>query len=335
MTITDVQSQVEEISQAMVMLDPADTDEMARIGAQLSQLAAHLTESGLTRAAGLAESAATVTAGCAAQEEVPAAVIATVNQALEALQEMLDGPGFEAREPAGEDTDDAPCEPVSRFDDSGVQDAAGATQAVDPTRPEGLTLSPLVDESIVSEFLGRQSDGLSDMEKLILAFENRDDAEALESLKRWFHTLKGEAGLLGPRGRGRRLPRHRGHDPGRGAVGLRRPPAGGQGLAAGLFRLLDGEGAATGPGRRDHGPARRTGRAAGGRAAPVVPEADGAEAEVAVEPRPSRRSQQRSNRRSSSYPITAARTCTTVTSVSCRTSSPRPSSTSTPPKRTS
>ena len=40
MTITDVQSQVEEISQAMVMLDPVDTDEMARIGSQLQPPAA-------------------------------------------------------------------------------------------------------------------------------------------------------------------------------------------------------------------------------------------------------------------------------------------------------
>ena len=183
MTIADVQTQVEEIAQAMVMMEATDTAEMARVGGLLQELAADCVEAGLPEAAAIAESAAVVVAGSPVADEVPAEVIAAVNQVLEMLQEMLDQPesfnGF------------APCLGAAAGS-GGAANAAG-----DGARPQGLTLSPLVDEAIVSEFLGRQADALGDMEKLILACETNADDGGVESLKRWFHTLKGEAGLLG------------------------------------------------------------------------------------------------------------------------------------------
>ena len=181
MAIADVQTQVEEIAQAMVILDPADVKEMARIGAQFQELGAVFAAQDLSRAADIAAGAATAALEAASRAEVPAAVIATVNQALEILQEFLDQPAS---------FDPAFGEPLAATA-SERPDGAGAP------RPEGLTLSPFVDEAIVAEFLSRQSDAMPEIEKLILGFENGIDEDAVESLKRWFHTLKGESGLLG------------------------------------------------------------------------------------------------------------------------------------------
>lgn len=53
----------------------------------------------------------------------------------------------------------------------------------------------LVDDDILAEFLSRQGDLLDEMEQMVLALE--DGAGAPDELLRYFHTLKGEAGLLG------------------------------------------------------------------------------------------------------------------------------------------
>lgn len=62
--------------------------------------------------------------------------------------------------------------------------------------PSGQVNS-LVDDQIISEFLSRQKDGLTEIEETILGFEDDVADSEAEGLKRWIHTLKGEAGLLG------------------------------------------------------------------------------------------------------------------------------------------
>jgi two-component system chemotaxis sensor kinase CheA len=60
-----------------------------------------------------------------------------------------------------------------------------------------LESDSIVDDQIVSEFLSRQKDVLTEIEETILGFEEGASASEAEGLKRWIHTLKGEAGLLG------------------------------------------------------------------------------------------------------------------------------------------
>lgn len=57
------------------------------------------------------------------------------------------------------------------------------------------TAVSLVDETLLGEFLARQDEVLREAERWILAL-GRDEPEALEAVRRFFHTLKGEAGLL-------------------------------------------------------------------------------------------------------------------------------------------
>lgn len=198
MTITDVQAQVEEIAQTMVIFEPSDRAAMVKVGEQLLELTGHLRESGFVEAAALTENAATVASAHPEQGDVPAAVIATVNQALEVLQEMLD-----QETPADLPVDLQLGAPVGAMPPAAEtmagDQAAGSDEAaaVPSLRPEGLTLSPLVDDQIIAEFLSRQSDSIGDMEKLVLSCEQQQDAAPIEALRRWFHTLKGESGLLG------------------------------------------------------------------------------------------------------------------------------------------
>lgn len=56
---------------------------------------------------------------------------------------------------------------------------------------------PYVDDAILTEFLTRQDSELEDLESDILAIEQKGTPEFMADLKRRFHTLKGESGLLG------------------------------------------------------------------------------------------------------------------------------------------
>ena len=55
----------------------------------------------------------------------------------------------------------------------------------------------LVDDDILAEFLSRQDDLLGEMEQAALDLEGLSGKGASDELLRYFHTLKGEAGLLG------------------------------------------------------------------------------------------------------------------------------------------
>ena len=67
-----------------------------------------------------------------------------------------------------------------------------AAEDADPNEPGILS-----DESILNEFLTRQIDTLGEIENELLDMENEPGPEQLDDLKRFFHTLKGESGLLG------------------------------------------------------------------------------------------------------------------------------------------
>lgn len=62
---------------------------------------------------------------------------------------------------------------------------------------KAVTLSGVVDEKILSDFLARQPAVLEDMERLLLELENSDVPSSKAELRRIIHTLKGESGLIG------------------------------------------------------------------------------------------------------------------------------------------
>jgi len=192
MTTTDVQTQMEEIAQVLVLLDPEDTGSVATIGNQLQEMARNLRESGRDTEAMAAENAAGLTADCVKNGAMAPAVVDALTRAIESLQEILENPPVMDNDTPVEtlDTEVAAVETTNEAEDPASDEPVSAPAI------EGLTLSQMVDDNIVSEFLSRQSDSLGDQEKLILSFEQGVDEDALEEFKRWFHTLKGESALL-------------------------------------------------------------------------------------------------------------------------------------------
>ena len=167
MTTTDVQTQVEEIARILVMLDADNVSGLIDVGSRLQGLAQDFRDDGCDVAAKAATSAAEIAGSCNDKLTISAGVLESLSVAVKALQDI-------ANDPPGDEAPAVEAKPRIEF-----------------------SLSPLVDEDIVSEFLGRQTDALGDVEKLVLGFEEGAGEEEMEELKRWFHTLKGEAGLLG------------------------------------------------------------------------------------------------------------------------------------------
>lgn len=66
-----------------------------------------------------------------------------------------------------------------------------------PTAAKKFVLPEIVDAEIFNEFLGEQNSVLDNMETLLLSLEKEQDAETVNTLKRVFHTLKGEAAVFG------------------------------------------------------------------------------------------------------------------------------------------
>ena len=67
-----------------------------------------------------------------------------------------------------------------------------------------VVFSQLVDNDIIQDILLNWGDALIRLESMVLLIEsNLDDSEALASIKRILHTLKGDAGGLRSFGNGR------------------------------------------------------------------------------------------------------------------------------------
>ncbi len=75
-----------------------------------------------------------------------------------------------------------------------TQSGQEKSQEIGVKHPESLPAH--LDEALFAEFLSLQDNVLDEMEALILEIENNTDVAKFSTLKRLFHTLKGEAGFL-------------------------------------------------------------------------------------------------------------------------------------------
>ena len=66
-----------------------------------------------------------------------------------------------------------------------------------PDKKEYINTLPGVDQEIMEEYLAHQELVVSEIEDLILAYEQKPDSGTLKELKRLLHTAKGEAGVIG------------------------------------------------------------------------------------------------------------------------------------------
>ncbi len=186
MKTKDARTQAEEVSQALVFVDPGDIGSISPVAASLDELADALRAEGRDREAAAVSAAAGFARSCLESGQILPTLLEAIGKAVEGLQLCLDGHA------TFEEVAD-----ILTIDGETTVGEGGDAEPGDGTTPPGLTVSTIVDEAIVSEFLARQTDAMPDVEKLIMALENAANDATAEELKRWFHTLKGESGLLG------------------------------------------------------------------------------------------------------------------------------------------
>jgi two-component system chemotaxis sensor kinase CheA len=201
MTTTDVQAQLEDVAQSLVMLDRSCA--LAEIGSvrdRLSSLADDLRELGREAEAVAAGNAAEIAASCVSNDRFSESVVDSLSRAIEALQECFEGVHGDPQLAGSDEPDDSgSLDAVSAHEDPTFHATEDPDEDArdDDEAPAGLKLSELVEDSIVSEFLGRQGDSIGEVQSMVIGFEDDVPEGAVDELKRWFHTIKGESGLLG------------------------------------------------------------------------------------------------------------------------------------------
>jgi two-component system chemotaxis sensor kinase CheA len=218
---------LEQISEAVVFCDRETPAGFAGIAEDLTRLAARLVDEGHAQEAAICGNAAHLAGGLAAGLGNAEQALKVLTAGLDALRASLaqdchpedagfpselsreSAPAAQANSPAapGEAAATAALDAVAQAVAAAVdaREAAPAPVAIAiapeapraPTAPSARDVLSMVDESIMSEFLARQTDMLEEVEKELLNIEDGSTAGDLTGLLRFFHTLKGECALLG------------------------------------------------------------------------------------------------------------------------------------------
>jgi len=178
MSREDAVQLIESIAEALVFADPADLPALAAIHTQLENLKKEAENAGLDQTAiHLRDSADTVEKIVLGEVADPAAALSRIGQTIGNIQRIL--------------RDGLP-------EDAVFGDTSGTTAPLSADRQQWHYERPAyVDDAILTEFLTRQDTELTELESDILAIEQKGTPEFMADLKRRFHTLKGESGLLG------------------------------------------------------------------------------------------------------------------------------------------
>lgn len=207
MAEASIVDRVEALAERLVFTEPTDLPALAEIHTEFEQLGSWASGNDLPQAASAMEKCAGFVESIILEEaEDVQAAWGAVSGAVGALQTLV----RDGREPAQVEWPAALglCAHVAAGAESGAaasgeevgeraSGAGGAREGDAAGSVPGIEISPLVDERIVSEFVSRQSSALEDLESLILELESIDDADKKAELRRFVHTLKGEAGLVG------------------------------------------------------------------------------------------------------------------------------------------
>ncbi len=211
MNFTDVKNQVDQIAQTLVLVEHGAWETLDGLPELFGDLAAVLMEMGREDEAAASRRCAALGGQLSGGEVDWDAAIDVLGRTLNALQACLadDCSALEADFPielidgvaAATVNDEVAVElPADTVADS-VQ-VESETLAVDDSEQGETTAydnatSCMADDGIMSEFLARQADTLDEVEKMLMSVEQGECEGDLKWLLRFFHTLKGESGLLG------------------------------------------------------------------------------------------------------------------------------------------
>ena len=206
---TMIISQVEAIAEALVMLDPRDLPSLARFCKSLAQLADDLESDG-NDASGDASAAARQ-----ASKEVESIILNECDSAKLALERVAETvSALQSTLCYGRDASlkqvldnsalpDSEDETPRKHEDEEAVSAALNEESESPSE-SGTSFLELphsvpsgMDPDLFHAFLEQQTSVLPEMDALLLAVEEGENADDLAALRRLLHTMKGEAGVVG------------------------------------------------------------------------------------------------------------------------------------------
>jgi two-component system, chemotaxis family, sensor kinase CheA len=203
MNLTDVKNQIDQIAQTLVLVEPDALETLDGLPELFGDLAAVLMEMGREDEAAASRHCAAIGGQLAGGELDWESALDVLGRTLNALQACLNDDcsaseaGFPAElvdgvTPAVASEDEAVEQPTEAVDEP-VTQVVETTEVVE-SHPSSACLA---DDGIMSEFLARQADTLDEVEKMLMSVEQGESEGDLKWILRFFHTLKGESGLLG------------------------------------------------------------------------------------------------------------------------------------------
>jgi two-component system, chemotaxis family, sensor kinase CheA len=185
MADVEIAQQVEELSEALVLVDTGDLQALAGIHGMLERVGAWASDASTPPVKQAVASATALVEQIIFGEAVEGGdSLALVGRTVSAVQSIVRD---------GRDPDEVVFPQELMGDDATTGAPGQGAEALLPL----FALPAHIDEKIFGDFLARQPGILGDIEELILALEKSDDEEKLGELRRYLHTLKGEAGMLG------------------------------------------------------------------------------------------------------------------------------------------
>jgi len=179
----EVAGKLEKISEVLIFAEPSDYRALADLLTMLEEVVSQTEQLSLEKASSAAAAAGKLIESVILEESPdPQATLDAVGRTMAVLQEI-------ARD--GRDPEEVDFPEELGFEGAKDGGSEGGNALLDYKLPAHI------DESILAEFLTRQSEVLEEIEALILSFEKEEDANKLDELKRALHTLKGESALLG------------------------------------------------------------------------------------------------------------------------------------------
>lgn len=174
-----IANHVEKAAELLVLAEPSDLTLLADLHTHLQAIVEWAKGESKSKLAEAVEAASNQVEEIILQEaEEPAAALESISVCVSGAQQII----IEGRDESEVSLSASPVGKSSELPEPGVFE---------------YELSPMVDEKILGDFLGRQPGVLDEMEEQILSLEHGDESTLLPALRRLVHTLKGEAGLIG------------------------------------------------------------------------------------------------------------------------------------------
>ena len=186
-----IKDDVEHLAEQFIMADLSDAAVVEELVRAFDDIAGKIEEPFPRTSSSVRTVAAALEQAAASGEAPGEGDLQAAEKVLTAIQALIDRDADESELdlPASTEADDAAL--------PGGDSGNGGKGADASVKPASGGFASGVDEDILEEYLAQQETVIGEIEELVLEYERHPDAQILKELKRFLHTAKGEAGVIG------------------------------------------------------------------------------------------------------------------------------------------